>query len=325
MLPLLARPGLAARGLTGGSAVLVAAGRHRPGARWPAHRPGAHRPAARRAMARPSRRRPAMVLVVRGLLVRCVPGPVGSARLPGRASLGGPAALARLAGSPGRPLAAVGARPGCGLVVIGGVTANALGARAARGPRGAVAGNPPPVRHHGLLRRRADATGRLRSDAIADRSPAVWLPPPWPRPRATARRERRRIFRPGPWAVRRAAVARCLARRSRREPRPRRHTAVRTAAGRAGRHVGRPGPVAGAASIAGIDRVGGRVQGGTERGVLRIAIAIGGFGGPATRATARPTALTIHPLPPDPERVRRAQCQARCPRLALRHSPVNRV
>src|ERR1700691_1683580 len=110
MLPLLARPGLAGRGLTGGGAVLVAAGRHRPGARWPGtHRPGAHWPAARRALARPSRRRPAMVLVVRGLLVRCVRGPVGSARLPGRASLAGPAARGRLAGAPGWPRAAVGA------------------------------------------------------------------------------------------------------------------------------------------------------------------------------------------------------------------------
>ena len=101
MLPLRACPRLAGRGLTGGGAVLVAAGRHRPGAHWSA---------ARRGLARPSRRRPAMVLVVRGLLVRCVPGPVGSARLSGWASLAGPAALARLARPPGRPLAgAVGA------------------------------------------------------------------------------------------------------------------------------------------------------------------------------------------------------------------------
>ena len=183
------------------------------------------------------------------------------------------------------------------------VTAKALRARAAGWRRGAVAGNPPPVRHHGLLRRRADATGRLRSDAIADRSPAVWLPPPWPRPRAPARRERRRVFRPGPRAVRRAPVARRLARRSGRKSRPRRHAPVGAAAGRPGRHVGRPGSVAGAASVAGIDRVGAGVQGGVKLGILRVAIAVGGFGGPATRATARPAALTIHPLPPDPERV----------------------
>src|ERR1700677_268902 len=97
MRPLLARPRLAGRGLAGSGAVLVAAGRRRP---------RAHGSAARRALPRPSGRRPAMVLVVRGLLVRCVPGPVGPARLPGRASLAGAPALARLTGAPGRALAA---------------------------------------------------------------------------------------------------------------------------------------------------------------------------------------------------------------------------
>ena len=249
--------------------------------------------------------------------------------LPPGPGVAGPAAalarLARLAGPSRRPLAgAVGARPGCHLVVIRAVTAESLGARAAWGRRDAVAGNPPPVRHHGLLRRRADATGRLRPGAIVGRAPPVRLPPPGPRPWAAARRERRRVLRPGPRAVRRARVARSLARRSWWESRPR-HAAVRAATGRAGRHVGRPGPVAGAASVAGIDRVGAGVQGGAKLGILRVAIAVGGFGGPATRPTARPAALTIHPLPPDPERVRRAQCQARRPRLTLRHSPSNRV
>jgi hypothetical protein len=256
---------------------------------------------------------------------------VGPARLPGRTALAGSASLAclaRLRRSPGRPLtAAVGARSGCRRAVVG-VAAKALGARAARGRGGAVAGNPPPVRHDGLLRRRTDAAGALRSGAIAG-SPAVWLSPPRPRPRAAAGRERRRVFRPGPRAVRRAPVARRRARRSGREARARRHAAVRTAAGRAGRHVGRPGPVAGAASVAGIDRVGARVQGGTERGVLRVAIAIGGLGGPAARATAwagriKRAALTIHPLPPDPERVRRAQCPVSVAALAL-HSSVGRA
>jgi len=256
--------------------VLVATGRHRSRA-WACGRRVGRRPL----LARPG-----------------VAGPDALARL---------ARLARLAGPSRRPLAgAVGARPGWHLVVIRAVTAQSLGARAAWGRRDAVAGNPPPVRHYGLLRRRADATGRLRPRAIVGRTPAVWLRPPGPRPWAAARRKRRRVLRPGPRAVRRSRVARSLARRSRWESRPRRHTAVRAATGRAGRHVGRPGPVAGAASVAGIDRVGAGRQGGVKLGILRVAVAVGGFGGPAARTTARPAALTIHPLPPDPERVRRA-------------------
>jgi hypothetical protein len=321
--PVLARPWLAGAELAGGAAVLVVGGWHRSCARWACTR----RPGARRTLARPSRRRPTVVLRLRGLAVRCVPRPVGMARLPGPASLAGPACLARLAGAPGLPLtAAVGALPGCHLVVIGGVTAGAVGAHGARGRRDAVAGNPPPVRHHGFLRRRTDSTGRLRSGAVVGRAPAVWLSPPGPGPCAAARRERRLLFCPGPRAAGRGRVARSLARRSGRESRPRRHAAVRTAPRRAWRHVGRPRPAAGAAPVAGIDWVGGRVQGRAKQLlVLRVTIAVGGFGRPATRATAGPGALTIHPLPPDPERVRRAPCQARCPRLTLRHSPCSRV
>ena len=292
LLPLLAHPRLAGGELTGGGAELVATGRHRSRARG----------GGRRVDGRPL------------LLGPGVAGPAALAR------------LARLARPSRRPLAgAGGARPGCHLVAIRAVTAESLGARAAWGRRDAVAGNPPPVRHHGLLRRRAGATGRLRPGAIVGRAPAVGLSPPGPRPWAAARRERRRVLRPAPRAVGRTRVARSLARRSWWESRPRRHTAVRAATGRAGRHVGRPGPVAGAASVAGIDRVGAGVQGGVKLGILPVAIAVGGFGGPATRATARPAALTIHPLPPDPERVGRAQCQARRPRLTLRHSPCDRV
>src|ERR1700733_2014313 len=213
LVPLLARPRLAGGELTGG-AVLVATGRHRSRARS------------------------------RGRRVTGRPLPPG----PGVAGPAALARLARLAGPSRRPLAdAVGARPSCHLVAIRAVTAESLGARAAWGRRDAVAGNPPPVRHHGLLRRRANATGRLRPGAIVGRAPAVRLPPPGPWPRAAARRERRRVLRPDPRAVGRARVARSLARRSWGESRPRRHTAACAATGRTGRHVGRPGPVAGAA------------------------------------------------------------------------------
>src|ERR1700722_6809328 len=129
LVPLLARPRLAGGDLPGG-AVLVATGRHRS-------RAGSR---GRRVAGRPL--------------------------LPGL-GVAGPAALARLARTSRLPLAgAVGARPACHLVAIRAVTAESLGARAAWGRRDAVAGNPPPVRHHDLLRRRADATGRRRPVAL---------------------------------------------------------------------------------------------------------------------------------------------------------------
>ena len=249
---------LVGRVLAGGAAVLVAAGRH-----WSAGRGGGGWIGGGPLLSR-SR----------------VPG-----RLPGPAALPSPAARTRPPGLP-RP-DPVGPRAARHLVVFAAVAAGPLGARAARGSRDAIAGNPPPVRHHGLLHRRADAAGRLRSGTIVGRAAAVWLPASGPGPRPPARRERRRVFRSGPRTVRGARVARSRASRSRREPWSRRHAAVRAAAGRPGRHVGRPGAVAGAAPVAGIDRVGARVQGGAEQLVVRrVTVAVGGFRGPAARATA---------------------------------------
>src|ERR1700722_5892684 len=148
-LPLLACPRLAGREPTGGGAVLVATGRRRSCA-------GGR---GRRAGGRP---------LLAGTRV------AGLAALARRRGLAG-------GGASGRPLAgAVGARPGRSLVVIRAVTAEPLGPRAAWGRRDAVAGNPPPVRHHGLLRRRADATGRLRPGAVVGRGPAGRLASPGP-------------------------------------------------------------------------------------------------------------------------------------------------
>ena len=156
------------------------------------------------------------------------------------------------------------------------------------GSRGTIGGNPPPVRHHGLLRRRTAAVGRLGSGPVGYRASAVCLAPrrPWPWP--ASGRLRCCLLRPRPRAVRRGArVAWRLPRRPGREPGPRGRAALRAGAGRARRQVGRPGPIAGASSVAGVNRVGGRIQGGAvQLSVLRVAAAVGGFGGPATRAAA---------------------------------------
>jgi hypothetical protein len=329
-VPRLARPGLlrtvlARLRLSGpevtGSAVLVTAGWHRScrpgrtrrvGGRPPLRgprvagslpaRPFAHWPRARRTLARPSRRRPPVVPRLPRRLLRL--------RLPRVAvrPITRPVRASRLARPPRLPLAsAVGLRPALRLVVIRTVAAGTLGAWAAWGSRGPVGGSPVPVRHHGLLHCRADAAGRLRPGALIGRAPAVCLAPPGPWPWAATGRARRRFVWPRPRAVRRAhgRVARCRPRRPRRliclaPPRPQRRAALLAVAQRAGRHVSRPWPVAGMAAVTGIDRVGARVQGGAEQlSVLWVAVAVGGFGGPATRATARPAALTIHPVPPD--------------------------
>ncbi len=232
-----------------------------------------------------------------GLAVLVFSRPVGRlrvalARLPGWARLSGrPSAAAARARAAGR------------LLVLRSATVEPRRPRTARGSRGTAGGNPPRVRHDGLLRRRTAAAGRLWSGPLGCRAPDVCLAAPGPWSWPASGRLRCCFFWPWPWAVRCGGIAWRLPRRPGREPWPWGHAALRAGAGRARRQVGRTGPVAGAASVAGVNRIGAGVQGGASQlRVLRVA-AVGGFGSPATRAPAwagrgKRAALTIHPVPP---------------------------